>query len=267
MGSDFLLSKEHSEIHFNTKVKVYPDGQNNIIYCNYPIFKEKGWEERPNGNKTIDDIIPKIEEKKEDRERLDVLKRAKDKVFDISYCNEFTHFLTITFNPEEVDSKNPLEVMKKLKTWLNHQVCRKGLKYLLIPELHKKGGIHCHALINDIFSFSDSGKLTKSGKTIYNVNDWNYGFSTAIKLDDNKARVSHYITKYITKDLKKIFGKYYWSSKNIVRSPQIYFLNSEFTDIPQAEITIDGTTVCYKYESNIGWVSNGLINYESSDND
>jgi len=51
------------------------------------------------------DIIKKpAKVSKEERgERTDILKRAKDKVFDIAFSNEWAYFLTITFNGSEYD--------------------------------------------------------------------------------------------------------------------------------------------------------------------
>ena len=51
-------------------------------------------------------------------------------------------------------------------------------------------------------------------RVVYNVNDWKYGFTTAICVDDNKERLSRYLLKYISKGNDKIFGKYFWSSKD-----------------------------------------------------
>ncbi len=125
---------------------------------------------------------------------------------------------------------------KKLRRWLENQVKRKDMKYLLIPERHKNGGIHCHALINDCFDMVDSGTRLVTGynkpvtlKTIdekknlhvrnvvYNIPEWKYGFSTAIPVENNSAALAFYITKNILqKGNNKIFGKYYWSSRNFV---------------------------------------------------
>ena len=110
---------------------------------------------------------------------------------------------SITLTP----TTNPKEVIKAFEKWLENAVSRKGLKYILVPEYHKKGGIHCHALINDCdFKFVDSGTRLVKGHdkplkidtikrlhicdklgcdisdlpVVYNVSDWRYGFSTAI---------------------------------------------------------------------------------------
>ena len=40
---------------------------------------------------------------------------------------------------------------------------------------------------------------------VYNVTNFPYGFTTAVELDENCEGVARYMTKYITKDLQKIF--------------------------------------------------------------
>lgn len=165
----------------NTKTKIYADGSSTTTYCNNYIFVDKNLEEYQQNQKILQlkrkwekfeksqqeedvqtdmfEIIKKpAKVSKEERgERTDILKRAKDKVFDIAFSNEWAYFLTITFNGSEYDFSNADFVKKKLRRWLENQVKRKDMKYLLIPERHKNGGIHCHALINDCFDMVDSG--------------------------------------------------------------------------------------------------------------
>ena len=194
------------------------------------------------------------------------MKRAVDKVYDLAFQNEWSYFMTITIDPEQFDRQDVKEVYKKLSAWLRNQVSRKGLKYLLIPEQHKNGGIHAHALINDCFKLEHSGRYLYSGKAyksetlqkkgidinllkpVYNVPEWKYGFSTAIPVDGNPARLACYITKYITKDCKKIFGKYYLSSRNLNRDTEISLCNSEkFDELKNNPLYRGG--MAFKYSS------------------
>ncbi len=243
---DFALSE--MQILHNTKIKVYPDGSTNITYCKKPIFREAGYEarerEEPDGvvaetkpYKEQDELEDsreqaEAEEKKNSRDRsAEMIRLHRDKVRDIVLMNDFSHFLTITINPEQFDSFDVKLVRKKLQRWLKDQSNRKGLQYVLIPEYHKSGRIHAHALVNDVFNLVDSGLQTSSGKPIYNCPEWRYGFSTAIPLDENKLRVANYVTKYITKGSDKIFGKYFWSSKNIRREPHVILCDTDFDSV------------------------------------
>ncbi len=243
--SKFSLSE--SAVHHNTKIKVYPDGSTNITYCKQAIFKDSGAEKREDSKDTVkakviadipetDDLarcrVERNEREKSIRDRTnEMIRLHRDRVRDIVIMNNFTHFLTITIDPEKFDSFDVDIVRKKLNQWLKDQVKRKGLQYVLIPEYHKSGRIHAHALINDVFNFVDSGKRTKSGKVIYNCPEWRYGFTTAIPLDDQKIRVANYVTKYITKGSDKIFGKYFWSSKNIQREPHVILTDTDFSEV------------------------------------
>lgn len=204
--------------------------------------------------------------KKRKEERTDSVKRAVDKIYDLAFQNEWNYFMTITIDPEQFDSKDEKEVYKRLRYWLSNQVKLKGLKYLLIPEYHENGGIHAHALINDCFKLEHSGRYLYSGKAykadtlrnkgidvnilkpVYNVPEWKYGFSTARPVDGSPARLACYITKYITKDCKKIFGKYYLSSRNLNRDTEISFCNSEkFDELKNNPLYRGG--MAFKYNS------------------
>lgn len=264
--------KSENLVRYNTRCKVYPDGTFNLMHASRAIFRDPYDELFEPETMLFEHMLvfecwldgrrftlPEIEPAKpqsESRERTDSMKRSKDKVFDIAYCNaqKLTYFLTITFDPQQVDSLDPREVMQKVRVWLNNMQKRRGLSYLLIPECHKSGRIHCHALVNDVFKLTDSGKRYH-GKTVYNVDDWKYGFSTAIPIDGEAAQLAHYVTKYLTKGNNKIFGKYYWSSRDLVRQPQILLSNEDYITAEGAEVIISGANVRYKYNSSVGWQS------------
>mgnify|MGYP004647998565 CR=1 FL=1 len=200
----------------------------------------------------------------------DSMKRAIDKVYDIAFQNEWAYFLTCTINKENgFDRNDPIAVYDKLHNWLKNKVTRNGLQYLAIPEYHPESGegIHIHALVNDVLKRVDSGRvLFKDGKawrrddlvrrgvdvsaykTIYNVPQWKYGFTTAIPVSGSPAALACYITKYITKDCKKIFGKYYLSSRNICRKADVICCNTdEFNTIERESVTHGGMS--FKYQS------------------
>lgn len=283
------------KVVYNTKIKRYRDGSYTVTYCNRYIFvnqeeKEAYYkyldsletdESNDIGDDKVTEIVNKFEasqtttEQKQKRkeERTDHMKTAVDKIYDIAFQNEWNYFMTITIDPEQFNSKDVKEVYKRLRYWLSNQVKLKGLKYLLIPEQHKNGGIHAHALINDCFKLEHSGRYFYSGKAykaetlqkkdinisllkpIYNVPEWKYGFSTAIPVDGNPARLACYITKYITKDCKKIFGKYYLSSRNLNRDTEISLCDSEkFDELKNNPLYRGG--MAFKYTSDFRLDSN-----------
>lgn len=161
------------------------------------------------------------------------MNRTKNKIYEIARANKWDYFVTFTFNPQKVNSKNYDYVVQIIHDWIKKikKEFAPDLYYLLVPELHSDGKKwHFHGLLGNTgnIAFVDSGH--KSGEDIiYNIPLFEYGFSTATKVKDNN-KVSAYITKYITKDLCAMTEnrKRYWVSKNISR-PLVndYYMNKE----------------------------------------
>ena len=213
--------------------------------------------------------------------------RACRKIEDIILLNpDMCYFTTLTFDLGKVESYNPLEVESKFTQWLKNCTYRKGLKYVFVPEHHKedKEGrlkIHFHGVINAALTFVDSGtrkvqgydqpvrlskieKWLKLGRisdehitsVVYNIQEWTYGFSTAVKIEKSIKNVVLYVTKYIQKDFIRknmIFGKRYWSSRNISTLPPILLENipaGQFEEINQKEYYAPYGGTRYKYKNN-----------------
>lgn len=185
--------------------------------------------------------------------RADSIKRAKDQIFDFILNNDFDYFFTGTINTYMFDSKDPKELLKPVQNWLKDRVKRDNMRYIMIAERHKKGGIHFHGLMAaDRLSMVDSGtKLYKGrkkpvsnekaeklglyeGRTVYNLASWKFGFTTCIKLTGDKLNTAFYVTKYITKDSKKIFGRFFWHSRNL-KKPLIIIEDKDFDSIQSYE--------------------------------
>lgn len=135
-------------------------------------------------------------------------KRTADTIKDIVLCNDFELFATFTFDPKKKDSFNYDSCKKSMLKWFNHQKDRNSpfLSYLVIPEQHKSGAWHFHALMSNYNGgLIDSGVI-KNGRVIYNFKTYTLGFTTCVKIDNKKA-VASYITKYITKSLAEGFNK------------------------------------------------------------
>ena len=174
--------------------------------------------------------------------RYDSMKRAKDSIFDYILNNDFSYFFTGTINPDKLNSSDPVELLKPLQKWLNNLRNRYGLSYVMIPEYHKSGRIHFHGVFasEKPLKLEDSGtKLYKGfnkpvsndkaellglsgGRTIYNLSSWRFGFSTCISLQGDPINTAFYVTKYITKDCKKIFGRFFWHSRDLKKPDMIY---------------------------------------------
>lgn len=230
-----MLRKSYNNVFHNMKVKKYPQGMCKITVASRNIFREDGWEVCENAQHVK---IPKPQSSSPVT-RNDSIRRSITSVYDIVLMNEntFKYFVTLTFDPDKVNSKDPKEIISILRAFLKNMTSRHGLKYILIPENHKKGGIHLHGLFNECLTLTDSGTRKVKGyekplrletlrrkgidpataQTVYNLPQWKYGFSTAIEIFGDGNGIAGYITKYITKDLSKIFGNYYYAGGNIVR--------------------------------------------------
>jgi hypothetical protein len=157
------------------------------------------------------------------------LRRTKTTIADLIICNEFDLFTTFTFDKKKVDRYSITECKKKMGKWLKNQREIHGkFKYIIVPEHHKDGAIHFHALFKNYRGKLIKGNTkTKTNRTIYNISSYQLGYSTAIPIDSNIEKVGNYVKKYITKDMPLFPGKKrYWSSQGLVRpllvaNPQI----------------------------------------------
>ncbi len=106
---------------------------------------------------------------------------------------------------------------------------RFNMNYVLVPEYHADGeAIHMHLLCNGDFQIVDSGtvlipgmkkpvKLEKALKlcpdilmyrTVYNLPQWKFGFSTSIKLTGDIERIANYMPLLDTRNGKDLMGTF-----------------------------------------------------------
>lgn len=198
-------------------------------------------------------VEEQTEEQKNEWDRIRSIRRSKDLVKAIGNMNDWDYFFTGTFDKEKVGDRKDLEKLKKSTLeFFKNQSKKYGIKYLLIPELHKDGALHWHGLIRDV---NDQLKLTDSGKKynsriIYNMDSWNKykGFNTCVEIgkeDDDKMAVSNYITKYISKNDERIFDKYYYSSQGLVNHPKISYLEYDELPIDFFDGDVYENPICY----------------------
>lgn len=181
------------------------------------------------------------------------LNRSRTAIKDIVLCNDFDWFLTFTFNPAKIDSFDYGKCLKSITKWFNNVRSRKSpdMVYLIVPELHKSGRVHFHALVKNFnVYFSKSHRRTKAGNCIYNIPSFKLGFTTASPIL-NKDAVANYVSKYITKSLIKKYGhQRYLCSNNLIRPikytnkkidllPAQQFLNKSFENENLLCFTID----------------------------
>lgn len=221
------------DVTTNVRIKSYLS-KDVLQVANDSIFPTGDFE--PQGGKKRRTYQVSAPGEAEDQERSleESKRRAKGKVQDIALCNLFTHMFTWTLDGKLIDRYDSEEVYKKVRAFLSNTSQRKGFRYVCIPEYHeqKQGeerpAIHMHGLcmLGDVQiapALKDDGEQrhTKEGRPIFNMQDWSWGFSTVVPLDENYERAIAYVTKYITKAETKIFGKWYLSSRSLKKSPDI----------------------------------------------
>lgn len=233
------------EIMHNCRVKTYPNGTQEVLFSRDAVFRETGWQladkwqadAKVSGTAT--DKAASLDRAK---------RRARNAVRDIALSNEFSYFVTFTLDASKVDRYDINAVVKKMNYWLDNRVRRNGLKYVLVPELHKDGAVHFHGFVNDCLGLVDSGTLTggelkrprkprsirerdsllASGcHVVYNVTDWKLGFSTAIELYGEYRSAVGYVCKYISKAQEKIGGRWYYSGGQLDK-PSVSLTDIDF---------------------------------------
>lgn len=211
--------------------------------------------------KSKKDFLKSLKNDNRSENRTDNIKRACDKVFDIAYSNDFEYFVTFTLNRQKINRYDVSEITTKLNKWLSNKVCRNNLKYIIVPEFHKDKAIHFHGLYSGDLNEVESGLFYKDGRAIYNCLSWPFGFTRALRLNGSKYSICSYITKYITKDTKKIFGRYYLSGGKINRCVDTEYLNKDYEISKGNEYIIPNIGLKVKYET-VPILENDLLNID-----
>ena len=152
------------------------------------------------------------------------LRRTRSVIFDYALANEFTHFATFTFNPKKIDRYSWESVSNTMKYWLNRQKkTSPDFSYLAVPEFHKDGAIHFHALFKGYAPDLKRTNVIQNGQRVYNITGFTSGFTNVKELDSDYSKAAAYVTKYLTKDNIVSFNKRrYWVSKNLIKPIKRY---------------------------------------------
>jgi hypothetical protein len=236
---------------YNGRVKILPDGSiTEIMVCSTDCFIDpterspllaavrsqkardilaadrRRIQEAEDASAALGDLWEAQDRRKSNRPKA----RARKRIFDIVASNQWDFFVTLTLDESLIGDRSDYgTIVKKLNTWLDNAVRRKGLRYIIVPEWHANHkGIHFHGLINDnVFHLVDSGHIDKKGHTIYNIPEWKYGFTTAIKTYGDVTHTAKYVCKYITKQSEKIGGRYFLHGGKM-QQPSYKYFNTDF---------------------------------------
>lgn len=252
--ADFYSPGASLGTKWNCKTEIFP-GFKRVTVCNKRIWSiAEMCRERVHVSRYDDSDF--LDFKSEDsKSHLDVISRARRKLFDLIALNSWDWFVTLTLDKSKIVRGDVKAFSSKLNVYLRNLVQRQGISYILVPELHKDGAYHAHALISGDLPVVDSGTVTWKGNkrpvkrstalkrfipddeliTVYNVPSWKYGFTTAIRTYGKGDKLAAYVGKYLTKDSVKIFGRRYWHSKNIRQYPDVVYSSCEFINAKGVE--------------------------------
>lgn len=146
-------------------------------------------------------------------------RRSVTMIKDYVRNNEFNLFVTFTFDPEKVNRYDIISTSLKMQHWLHRQKRNyKEFRYIIVPERHKDGAIHFHALIGGYDRKLRRTNVIMNNKMVYDLPFFTFGFTNAQYLDDDKEKSTAYLCKYITKDMVMLSGKKrYWASRNLIK--------------------------------------------------
>lgn len=219
-------------------VKRYPDGTGYLYVADAPIFRDSGWVARSKGKHTSVDLdaVEGDSGASDGDKLLDARRKARSRLRDICRSNRFEWFVTFTLDKERIDRYDAPLVLKKLQTWLDNRVRRRGLLYVIVPELHKDGAVHFHGLINGALDadMMASG-VVRDGHEVYNLRDWSYGFTACMRLYGDYNAAVGYVCKYIGKSDAKVGGRWYYSGGKLERP-----VTTPVDVTPEDVSTVDG---------------------------
>lgn len=221
------LKMPESSVKSFGKLMIYPDGSYDLMAADRPVFGQKGLEESGK-EKILTQRKRKEIPSEEDLERA--RRRARSNVRRLALANEFRWFVTLTLDPKKIDRYDVDLIVKRMSQWCSNQVKRKGLRYILVPELHRDGAVHFHGFFSDDLRAVDSGVTDSGGHRVFNLPDWTYGFTTAIELYGERRSAVGYVCKYIGKDSRKIGGRWYYSGGNLQKPVE------KFVDISSRDV-------------------------------
>ena len=239
------IKRTFQEIGHNAIIYQYPDGSFDLIARSNGWFTGPGWEDHV--DKPVEKRVREKGVRSSGTDMKRSMQRARAKVRRMALANDFRWFVTLTLDGAKIDRYNPEVIAKALSRWCDNRVRRHGLKYILVPELHKKGGIHFHGFFNDAVEAVDSGHTDAAGHRAYNLPEWDLGFTTAIELYGDYSAAVGYVCKYIGKQNgQRPMGRWYYSG-GALKQPDKQYLDVNYRDVTEkwngAEYAIPGAKI------------------------
>lgn len=248
-GEQQRAADRFEDIGGNAIVYTYPDGCMDVICASDKWWTPPGWEAAEDwGRAGRRGPEPAKREKGKKSEGDDLrrsMRRARAQLRRLALANGFDYFVTLTLDGEKIDRYDGAAITRALNQWCNNMVKRHGLRYILVPELHKDGAFHFHGFFaGDGLEAVDSGTLDMDGwkhprkprsqaerqrwldagaRVVYNLPQWRLGFTSAIKLYGSYAAAVGYCCKYIGKqEGQRPLGRWYYSGGALAKPEKTY---------------------------------------------
>ena len=231
----------------NAIIYSYPNGCTDIICAAEKWFTPPGWEGAEDFARQGKALPAKREKgkKSEGDDMMRSMRRARAQLRRLALANSFDYFVTLTLDKEKIDRFDGEAITRRLNQWCSNMVKRHGLRYVIVPERHKDGAWHFHGFFaGDGLQAVDSGTikrpgikeprrpadeterqrwLEEGGRIVYNLPQWPYGFTTAMKLYGQYSAAVAYVCKYIGKQQgERPLGRWYYSGGALAKPEKAY---------------------------------------------
>lgn len=228
--------------------KVFELGNGEIQLCIYPNSVQSLRENENNYDENVKKLLNDIKERGEspslssssysllsDEEKYKInfnrsIIRSKDSLYKLALCNKWDYFVTFTFDNENFRYDYDI-CIKRFRKWLNHfkeRYCP-SLLYIFIVECHKDGAYHLHGLFQDPDDMVQN-HIDHATKTRDYITKYHFGRSDISKVID-PARVSNYISKYVTKELVSRAGKHRYFCSSGLKHPGVKTFDEKSLDV------------------------------------
>lgn len=191
--------------------------------------------------------------------------RAKNVLLQLALCNRWDYFITVTLDAKLHDRYNVNLAMSDLVRWMieYRREYDQPIKYVLIPELHEKGGVHFHGFISGIrpdhLSRFISGLhpryLVEGDYYNFGLLAQSFGYVTLLPVK-NPIGAAFYMTKYITKHMIQsgYYEHIYTASRGLNRSRCTAYCYA-FDPVLESYLQGESDFCCY------GWAIGGTVDW------
>lgn len=257
--SDGHLLTKHQALD-NCRMKYIRGELVEVMVCSAPVFNGSGYEPLKDSFKAVRRSDHEIDQNGDGSARRRAVRRLRDLI----QCNDWSYFVTVTFDQSKIDRCDYGVVIRKVNTFLDNRVRRSGWSYVGVVEHHADHrGLHFHFLVNGDLRLVNSGTVLRPCggrpvklstairqgynkdqlRPVYNLAEWSLGFSTAIEVYGNVKALANYVGKYLTKsDENKIGGRWFYHGGKL-SEPEYKYNNLDFDSfVGDVEFDTDGGT-------------------------